>query len=228
MKNIGVLVAVEINAVLEKYKDSLREEKHGLFSVYILQRENATLYFIHSGAGEIRAAAAVQHLIDTYKIELLINFGVVGALTKDFASVQTCFVSRVVHYDFDTSAADNCEVGRYNDYPEVFLYSSKDILKQASALYPEIPLVTIASGDKFIADEAQKEKLHKDFSADICDMESAAVVLVCDINKIANLLIKTVADSVTGGAKEFREQFREGAEIALNVADNVCNHLELL
>ncbi len=34
MKNIDVLVAVEINAVLEKYKDSLREEKHGLFSVW--------------------------------------------------------------------------------------------------------------------------------------------------------------------------------------------------
>ena len=57
-------------------------------------------------------------------------------------------------------------------------------------------------------------------------MESAAVVLVCDMNKIANLLIKTVADSVTGGAKEFRERFREGAEIALSITDSICNRLE--
>lgn len=223
MKNIGVLVAVEISAVLEKYKDKLRQENFGLFRVYILQKENSTLYFVHSGAGEIRAAAAAQLLIDKYSIDLLINFGVVGALTKDFKSAKTCFVKRVVHYDFDTSAADNCEVGRYNDYPEVFLYTSADILEKASRLYPSIPLVTIASGDKFIADEAQKQKLHDDFSADICDMESAAVVLVADMNSVPNLLIKTVADSVTGGAAEFRERFAEGAEIALKVVDDFCN-----
>lgn len=222
MKNIGVLVAVEISAVLEKYKDNLREEKFGLFSVYSLQKENVTLYFVHPGAGEIRAAAAVQLLVDKYGIELLINFGVVGALTKELKSVQTCFVKRVVHYDFDTSAADDCEVGRYNDYPEVFLYTSADVLAKASRLYPDIPHVTIASGDKFIAGEAQKQKLHEDFSADICDMESAAVVLVCDMNKIPNLLIKTVADSVTGSEAEFRERFFEGAEIALKIADDFC------
>ena len=223
MKHIGVLVAVEIGSDLEKYKDKLREEKHALFSVYALQKENAILYFVHSGAGEIRAAAAAQLLVDKYDIDLLINFGVVGALTKDFKSVQTCFAKRVVHYDFDTSAADNCEVGRYNDYPEVFLHTSADILEKASRLYPDIPLVTVASGDKFIADEAQKQKLHEDFSADICDMESAAVVLISDMNSVPNLLIKTVADSVTGGAAEFRARFSEGAEIALKIADDFCN-----
>ena len=225
MKNIGVVVAVEIKAVLSRYAGKYTEEARGAFRVYTVEKDDFRFHFVHSEAGEIRTAAAVQMLVDLYSIELLVNFGVVGALTKELSSARTCIVSRVVHYDFDTSAADNCEVGRYLDYPTIYLPTTAEIVKKAHEILPDLPIVTAASGDKFIASAEAKQKLHDQFGADICDMESAAIVLVSDIHHIPNLIIKTVADSVTGGAAEFRERFAKTSELALNAVEKIFGQI---
>ena len=80
MKSIGLLVACEIEAVLTQYRSELQRVRQNGFDVYILERKNCKLHFVHSGVGLIKAAAAVQMLRDCFKIEFLLNFGVVGAL----------------------------------------------------------------------------------------------------------------------------------------------------
>ena len=59
------------------------------------------------------------------------------------------------------------------------------------------------------------------FNADVCDMESAAIVLICDQNSIPNLLIKTVADSIQGGAEEFVACAEKAATACLSVVDRI-------
>ena len=61
------------------------------------------LYVTRSGAGEIYAAAATQHLITGYGVELIVNFGICGGLTPEMSLCRICVVGSVVHYDFDTS-----------------------------------------------------------------------------------------------------------------------------
>ncbi|MBR0373543.1 MAG: 5'-methylthioadenosine/S-adenosylhomocysteine nucleosidase [Mogibacterium sp.] len=221
MKRIGILVAVEIDTVLAKYKEDLRQETAGGFDVYMLARPDCEMYFVHSGAGQIKAAAAVQLLCSVYKIDLLINFGVVGALTGALGIAETCFVSRVVHYEMDTSAVDGCEVGRHLEYPDVYLPATARILEKVTEMYPAIPVVTAASGDKFVADAARKRELHEQFAADICDMESAAVVLITDLNNVPNLLIKSISDSITGGAEEYCSRAREAADVCMQIVEAV-------
>ena len=82
-----------------------------------------------------------------------------------------------------------------------------------------------ASGDKFIADETKKRTLNHDFKADICDMESVAIVLICDQNNIPNLILKTVSDSITGGAAEFRSSIEKAADICLEILDDILKEL---
>ena len=221
MKNIGLLVACEIKAVLTQYQSELQRVRQNGFDVYILERKDCKLHFVHSGVGLIKAAAAVQMLRDCFKIEFLLNFGVVGALTEQLKTADTCFVSKVVHYDMDTSALDHCEVGRYLEYPDVYLPASADVLKTVRALYPNIPTVVCACADKFVDAPEQKANLHRQFGADICDMESAAVILICDLNRIPNLLIKTVSDSITGGADEFQKRLKTTAETCMTIVDKV-------
>lgn len=223
MKNIGLLVAVEVEAVTGKYKDDLIHEFKNGFDVYILERKDYRLHFVHSGLGLIRAAAAVQMLCDTYDIDFLINFGVVGALREDLEVADTCFVEKVVHYDMDTSAIDKVEVGRYLEYPDIYLPTSKDILAKVREMYPDIPVFVGACADKFVHADADKKVLNEKFGADICDMESAAVVLISDLNKVPNLLIKTVSDSVTGGAEEYEERSREAADMCINIVENILD-----
>ena len=221
MKNIGLLVAVEIEAVLTQYKAQLQRVRQNGFDVYVLEHRAYKLHFVHSGAGLIKAAAAVQMLYDCFKIDFLLNFGVVGALTEALKAADTCFVSKVVHYDMDTSALDRCEVGRYLEYPDIYLPASANILNAVRGLYPNIPTAVCACADKFVDAPSKKAELHRQFGADICDMESAAVILVCDLNRIPNLLIKTVSDSITGGADEFQKRLKSTAETCMHIVDKV-------
>ena len=225
MKTIGMLVAVEINAVLERYGDSLCEKEIAGYRVREYQTPNYKLVILKSGAGEIAAAGGTQFLISEYKVDMIINFGVVGSLTAEMAKTKTCVVEQVVHYDFDTSAVDNWEVGRYAEYPTVYLPATKSLVDKAIAINPDLMPVICASGDKFIADPEKKAELNHQFGAKICEMEAAGIVLICNRNNVPCLLIKSVSDSIEGGAEEFRSTINEAAAICLDIADKVINEL---
>ena len=84
-KRIGLLVAVEMDSVFARYGTPGKTEHRGGFDVFHYENEQYILYVIHSGIGEIAAAAAAQLLIDRYEVELIVNFGVVGGLTDEMA-----------------------------------------------------------------------------------------------------------------------------------------------
>ena len=224
-KRIGMVIAVEIQSVLSKYADRLKEEKVPGFRVYSVDFEDKTLYIAQSGAGEIRAAAAVQMLISVFNVELILNYGVVGALTEQLEVTNTCVVEKAVHYDFDTSAADDCEAGRYLDYEDIYLPTTPEYVKLTTEYDAAILPVTCASGDKFIAEKSAKKAMSEAFKADICDMESAAIILVCDMNNVPNLIIKTVSDSIKGGVTEFRSSFTKAADTCLAIVDRIIETL---
>lgn len=225
MKKIGMLVAVEMDAVLRRYGTAERvENRHG-FEMHLYNMGEYELYVMRSGAGEIAAAAAAQMLIDRYEVELLVNFGVVGGLTREMAQTKTCVVERVVHYDFDTSAYDGCEPGRYMQYPDVYLRPSPTLIDRATAICPELKRVTCASADKFVAGEEAKSALHTRWGAEICEMEAAAVVLTCDRGGVPCLLIKTVSDGLTQGGEEFGVALEHTSALCLEVADKIIREL---
>lgn len=218
-----MIVAVEIEAVLNKFGIPIQELKFAGHVVYQYKLGEQELFVIHSGAGEIAAAMATQFLISQFNVDLIVNFGVVGGLTHEMALARTCIVESVVHYDFDTSEADGCEVGRYLDYPSVYISTTKEILDKALEIEPSLKKVICASGDKFIGKKEKKEELHNTYKADICEMEAAAIVLTCNKNKIPCLLIKTVSDSISGGASEFRSAVNESARICLEITNKIMN-----
>ncbi|EFM29301.1 5'-methylthioadenosine/S-adenosylhomocysteine nucleosidase [Streptococcus gallolyticus subsp. gallolyticus] len=225
MKKIGMVVAVEIQSVMRKYADKLKREDVRGFKVYSVTFDDKILYITQSGAGEIRAAACTQLLISFFDVDLIVNYGVVGALTEELKVTNICLVEKVVHYDMDTSAADHCEVGRYLEYQDIYLPTTTKYVQLVKNHHPFIRPVICASGDKFIADETKKRALNHDFKADICDMESAAIVLICDQNNIPNLILKTVSDSITGGAAEFRSSIEKAADICLEILDDILKEL---
>ena len=94
MKKIGMLVAVEMDAVLRRYGTAKTvENRHG-FEMHLYDMGAYELYVLRSGAGEIAAAAAAELLIDRYEVELIVNFGVVGGLTAEMGQTKTCVVER--------------------------------------------------------------------------------------------------------------------------------------
>ena len=226
MKKIALLTAVEITSVMKKYADSLVKEEVKGFDVYSIDFGDKIMYVAQSGAGEIRAAACTQMLISKFDVDLVVNFGVVGALRDEIKLLNSCIVGKIVHYDMDTSAVDNCEVGRYLEYDDIYLRTTKKYVEMAIKHNPNIRVVTCASADKFIVDAEKKKEVADLFDADICDMESAGIILVCDKNKVPNLFIKTISDSIHGGAEEFREYMEKAADLCMDIIDSIILDME--
>lgn len=225
MKKIGMLVAVEIKAVLDKFGSRLEEKNVAGYKVLEYQTPKYDLIILNCGAGEIAAASGTQYLISEYHVDMVVNFGVVGGLTEEMAKTKTCIVEKVVHYDFDTSAIDHVEVGRYLQYPDVYIPADKMLYNKARELYPDLKSVICASADKFVADPEQKRALHRMYNADICEMEAAGIALTCNRNNVPCVMLKVVSDGITGGAEEFTQTIDEAAAICLDMASELIEAL---
>ena len=225
MKKIGLVIAVEMQAFNGKYgepneilwirKQEVRKYIKNTYELYVMQ----------SGAGQIAAASTTQFLISECDVEMVLNYGVVGGLTEEISKNRICVVKDVVHYDFDTSASDYCEVGRYLNYPSVYLPTTEQLWKEAVKAAPELKPVRCASGDKFIADSEAKKQMAECFDADICEMEAAGIVLTCDRNKVPCLMIKMVADGINGGVEEYHKEGLNAAKKCLDVFERVIDIL---
>lgn len=224
-KKIGVVVAVEVDAVLSKYGEPKETLKTRGYTVHTYENEAFVMYVLDSGAGEIAAAAGTQFLISEFGVDMILNFGAVGALTAEMATAELCVVEKVIHYDFDTTNWLNLPRGQYPDQPSAYVPTDGELLNRALEIYPALEKVVCASADKFVDAAEVKKELHETYGADICEMEAAGIVLTCLRNNVPCLLIKAVSDSLTGGAKEFMTELRRVSEICFDVVDRIVRSL---
>lgn len=194
MKKIGMIVAM--SKELKSYFETLGNVTEISDSIYQVWQANAygnTLYIVKSGVGEIASSAATQYLITKFNVDIIINFGVCGKLSNKLKILDTVVVKSVVHYQFDCSEIDGTKPGVYmNDTP--YINADNQLIDHLIALDDNIKSVICASGDVFVARKEDKERLVKDFSADVCEMESAGILITALKNKVPCLIIKSVSD----------------------------------
>lgn len=225
MKKIGMVVAVEMEALLSRYGEPRERINSFGFPVLVYGFEGYELYVLNSGAGEIASSAGTQVLISVFGVDMIVNYGVVGGLTAEMEKTSTCVVESVVHYDFDTHEWDNCVPGQYIMYPSPFIPTTAELVQKAKAVMPELKGVVCASGDKFVGSAEAKRELNARFGAEICEMEAAGIVLTCNRCGVPCLLIKTVSDSLTGGAEEFSQELERASGICLEIAGSIMEQL---
>ncbi len=217
MRKIGLLIAVEIDSLLNSKFTYIQKEQIGKFDVYIYEMNGNRLIAIHSGCGQIKAAAATEILISIYHVDFIINFGIVGALTEEIGLQQVCLVDNVVDYAFDTSEADNCEIGRHLDYPSVYLKADEKLIEKALQIIPELPKINCASGSKFVSTAEEKLQISRDFNCEIVEMEAAGILLTADMHNVGVLFIKGISDSLHGGKEEFHNMCKKSSDVCLQI-----------
>lgn len=213
MKKIGMVVALEkeLTAFLKEQTVEIKEEKSGAFHVLEFKIGECDVVCVKSGVGEIFAAAATQYLISVYNPEAIINFGICGSLTKDLGVEKVALVKGVVHYAFDTSAVDNIEPGRYEQFDGPIIPCDEKLLAAARKISGgELPEVICASADKFVAESDEKRALRETYGASVCEMESAGVLLTCKNAGVPCLIVKAVSDG-EGGAEDYVKLARGAA-----------------
>lgn len=229
MKKIGLVVAVELDAVLKKYGSPVSDKNYRGFRILTYNVHGNMLYIINCGVGEIYAALGTQILISEYNVDAIVNFGVVGGLCDQMSLTKTCIIKTIVHYDFGIfeNGTMNVKSHRSNNFDndEIFMQTDANLRKIALELYPDLKEVTCASGDKFIGDTDEKVRLNREYSADICEMESAGILLTCQMNDVPCIFIKTVSDPVSGGLDEFFIQFEQASMICFDIVDSIIEKI---
>lgn len=169
-----------------------------------IEYDGNTIYLATSGVGEIKAALAVQLLVDLFDVEAVLNFGFVGAINKSLNVGELVIPSRVCHYQFDVTEVDTDRVvGQYGGMKDNFFYLDKKVITNALAnVGKDMKLVTCASGDVFVARKAEKERLAREFGADICEMELAGLAIACERNCITLFSTKVISDKADETASE--------------------------
>ena len=104
------------------------------------------------------------------------------------------------------------KVGEYPDRESIYFTTDETLRKEVLKL-ENIKEVRVASSDKFIGEESKKQWLIRDFDADVCEMESAGIVITSEANEVPCLLIKCISDNASDDAKyEFRDIVKSGVK----------------
>lgn len=137
----------------EKYGNVVAQNTISGVAISQIEQDGNTIYLATSGVGEIKAALAVQLLVDLFDVEVVLNFGFVGAVNHNLDLCELVAVGRVCHYQFDVTEVDTDRVvGQYGGMRDNYFYLNETVLNNVLAnVGKPMKVVTCASGDKFVA-----------------------------------------------------------------------------
>lgn len=204
MVDIGIIGAMDIE--LEELISLLEnKESHDFCG---LKFNTGTLVgkkiaIVKCGIGKVFAAMAASAMIAKFSPRLIVNTGVGGALSSGLRPLDVVIAERLVQHDMDTSALGDAK-GLVSGINKIYFESdtrvSKILLEAAQSLSLSARLGTVASGDKFVAERKEKEAIISEFSADVCEMEGAAIAQVAYVNKTPFAVVRAISDSADEGS----------------------------
>lgn len=202
---IAIITAMEeeMLPILKKLGNVVDESNISGVHIKKIELGANTVYLAQSGVGEIKAALAVQVLVDLFDVEAVLNFGFVGALNNNLSIGELVICSKVCHYQFDVTLVDtDRQVGQYSGMKDNFFYLDKSLINDFLHIVGKnIKTVSVASGDKFVAGKENKTQLSS-LGCDICEMELAGLAIACERNSIPLFSIKVVSDKADESASE--------------------------
>ncbi|MBR1507089.1 MAG: 5'-methylthioadenosine/S-adenosylhomocysteine nucleosidase [Eubacterium sp.] len=200
---IGIIIAIEreLKSFLESGHDITEEFVAGK-TVYRTEMYGHDVYAVRSGYGEIDAAASTQLLILHTGCDIVINFGVAGAIVPGLKVDDLFLVEKVCHYDYDVSPIDPVKKHQYEEYPDEFIRLDAGLQNMVIEKMPSVRTVTVASGDRFVELVEDKQQLAS-LGCQICDMEIAAIARISLQNKVKCLSIKCISDTYEGDGGDF-------------------------
>lgn len=155
------------------------------------------------GVGKVFAAICAEAMIIKYAPSLIINTGVGGALASGLKTADIVIADKLCQHDMDTSPLGDPK-GLISGINKIYFEADAravELLKKIAEQQSLSAIVgTVASGDKFVADKADKDRIASEFGAAACEMEGAAIAHTAFVNDTAFAVIRAISDSANGDA----------------------------
>ncbi len=153
------------------------------------------------GVGKASAAAMTQRLVDRCRPAAVILSGIAGGLSPELEIGDIVVARSCLQYDLDVSAF-GYPLGEVPETPSgVFACDPAlaEVVAAAPGFRGRARLGRVLTGDRFL-DVGEKQRLaaERGVAGDVVDMESAAVALVCRLNGVPLVVVRTVSDTLDG------------------------------
>ncbi len=184
-----------------------------------------------SGVGKVNAALCVQLLVDRFAVTHVVNTGVAGSLDARIDIGDLVVSTDAVQHDMDVTYL-GYEPGQVPQMDQFSFAADADlrarIVQAAAAMAPEIGVYEgrVASGDRFICEDADKQLIASRFGALCCEMEGAAIAQACVLNGVPFVIVRAISDKADGSQTELYQEFEDkAAEHCAHIVERVFSDL---
>lgn len=202
---LGIIIAMKKEfTLLEKEFLLGKKETIGMIEFYIGTIKSKKVVIGFSGVGKVNAAICTQLLITHYGADIILNYGIAGALSKELCVGDIIIATGIYQHDFDTT-----EFGEQKGWVENLktnkLEPTESINKELFLMNltdTTVVLGKMVSGDKFVSSVNKRNSLKKEFLAVACDMECGAIAQVCLQNQVPFAVVKGISDNLEENSGE--------------------------
>ena len=206
MTKLGIIGAMEqeVESLLAQMQDKASRKIAGstFFSGTL---EGLDAVVVQCGVGKVNAALCAQILCDCFGVTHLVNTGIAGSLCAEL-DIGDLVVSRdAMYHDFDC-VHFGYPYGRVPGMDVTAFPADDTLLAYAFAAAEQVnpghtKIGRVASGDLFVADAGQKERIVAATQALCTEMEGAAIAQTAYRNHIPFVILRAISDKADDSAQ---------------------------
>lgn len=199
--------------------DGCRTREKTMLRFYEGQINGVDIVILFSGVCKVNAAIATQILIDTFGVNMIINAGTAGGMTKELDILDTVISTEVAYHDVAPDI-----LTEFHPWMEsVYFQADPQLLKLSKQAVSKVNVAgkvywgRMVTGEAFIADEG-RQAINEQFSPLSVDMETASIAHVCYVNNVPFIAIRSITDTAThSGVGHFEENCPKASAIAKDI-----------
>lgn len=221
---LGIIIALEKEALpILKNMENKKESCICSKKIFTGSLFNKDIVLIISDVGKVNAAMSTMMLIDIFKVNTILNIGLVGSTNSNTNIFDLVVIDKAMQYDCDLTVINNTELGTINNFNDKYIYLDSNYV----TLFKNkgFKVCSMATADKFTYSSKGLKLLNK-HNLDTEDMELGAIAQVCTLSNIKLISIKCITNKVSkSGTKDFINNTSKAISIYEN---NLSNIMEII
>lgn len=209
----GIIAAMTIE--MELIRENMEIQKTTQiagFEFYIGKLYETDIVLTTCNIGKVNAACCTQILIDSYKIDYIINTGIAGGIHSRLKLLDVVIASNVIYYDFKLGELDIiCNAKNQFDCSTRLVSLATKTIETIDKPGYSFHVGRIATGDVFISCRDRKREIEKEYAPYCVEMEGAAIGHVATMNRIPFVVIRSISDLADEKAEMVYEELEQKA-----------------
>ncbi|HEO3606182.1 TPA: 5'-methylthioadenosine/adenosylhomocysteine nucleosidase [Streptococcus agalactiae] len=208
---IGIIAAMEeeLKLLVENLEDKPQETV--LSNVYYSGRYGEhELVLVQSGVGKVMSAMSVAILVESFKVDAIINTGSAGAVATGLNVGDVVVADTLVYHDVDLTAF-GYDYGQMSMQP-LYFHSDKTFVSTFEAVLSKEEMTSkiglIATGDSFIAGQEKIDVIKGHFPQVLAvEMEGAAIAQAAQATGKPFVVVRAMSDTAAHDANITFDEF---------------------